>query len=251
MKPLKFEHSEVLSKEGQMPHSVLVIDDEPQMLKLLRLILEKKGYRVYVAAKGEEGILEAAQRRPDLIILDLLLPDMSGIAVIQRIREWSQIPILVLSAVDQEKEKVQALDSGADDYLTKPFGDEELMARMRVLFRRLQPQECLQVFRTDGLEVDLVNRRVFCNKKEIHLTATEYSILRLLVRHAGKVLTHRQILQEIWGPHSVEQIHYLRVYMARLREKIEENSMQPKLLLTEPGIGYRLMILDPADSASK
>ncbi|QSR89242.1 response regulator [Methylacidiphilum caldifontis] len=236
-----------MNREKQIPISVLVIDDEPQILKLLKLILEAKGYRVFLASRGEEGILETAQRRPDIVILDLLLPDMNGTTVIQRIREWSQVPILVLSAIDQEKDKVQALDYGADDYLTKPFGEEELMARMRVLLRRLQPQDNLQVFRSDGLEVDLVNRRVFFHKKELRLTATEYGILRLLVRHAGKVLTHRQILQEVWGPRGMDQIHYLRVYMARLREKIGENSLQPKILLTEPGVGYRLMILDPED----
>ncbi|ACD82814.1 response regulator [Candidatus Methylacidiphilum infernorum] len=240
-----------MNKDKQIPLSVLVIDDEPQILKLLKLILESKGYRVFLASTAKEGILETAQRRPNIIILDLLLPDMNGTEVIQRIREWSQVPILVLSAVDQEREKVQALDSGADDYLTKPFGEEELMARIRVLLRRLQPQADLQVFRTGGLEVDLVNRRVFFQKKEIRLTSTEYGILRLLVRHAGKVLTHRQILQEVWGPRGVDQVHYLRVYMARLREKIEENSLQPKLLLTEPGIGYRLMILDPDQNGIK
>lgn len=229
---------------GEHPPRLVVIDDEPQIRRLLQLALEGHGYPVVEAVNGREGVLAVAQNRPDAVVLDLLLPDMSGVEVIRRIREWSEVPILVLSALGQEKEKVSALDAGADDYLTKPFGIEELLARIRVMLRRaLRPAET-PLFRSGPLEVDLSARRVWIKGEELHLTGTEYALLRLFVRHAGKVLTHRQILQEVWGPKSVEQTHYLRVYIGRLRDKIEVEPARPLLLLTEPGVGYRLALLD-------
>ncbi|VVM07441.1 KDP operon transcriptional regulatory protein KdpE [Methylacidimicrobium cyclopophantes] len=227
------------------PARLVVIDDEPQIRRLLRMALEGHGYQTVEAASGQEGVLAVAQSRPEAVVLDLLLPDTSGVEVIRRVREWSEVPILVLSALGQEKEKVSALDAGADDYLTKPFGLEELLARIRVMLRRaLRPAESPN-FSSGLLEIDLSARRVWVNKKELHLTATEYALLRLFARHAGKVLTHRQILQEVWGPKSVEQTHYLRVYIGRLREKLERDPARPLLLLTEPGVGYRLALLDP------
>ncbi|WP_018291921.1 response regulator [Verrucomicrobium sp. 3C] len=226
------------------PLRLVVIDDEPQIRRLLQLALESHDYQVVEAVNGRDGVLAVAQNRPEAVVLDLLLPDMSGVEVIRRIREWSEVPILVLSALGQEKEKVSALDAGADDYLTKPFGIEELLARIRVMLRRaLRPAESPH-FRSGTLEVDLSARRLWVKGEELHLTATEYALLRLFVRHAGKVLTHRQILQEVWGPKSVEQTHYLRVYIGRLRDKIEAEPAQPLLLLTEPGVGYRLALLD-------
>ncbi|VVM07921.1 response regulator [Methylacidimicrobium tartarophylax] len=229
---------------GEHPPRLVVIDDEPQIRRLLQLALEGHGYPVVEAVNGRDGVLAVAQNRPDAVVLDLLLPDMSGVEVIRRIREWSEVPILVLSALGQEKEKVSALDAGADDYLTKPFGIEELLARIRVMLRRaLRPAES-PLFRSGALEVDLSARRLWIKGEELHLTGTEYALLRLFVRHAGKVLTHRQILQEVWGPKSVEQTHYLRVYIGRLRDKIEVEPARPLLLLTEPGVGYRLALLD-------
>lgn len=223
---------------------LVVIDDEPQIRRLLRLALESHGYQAVEAESGQEGVLAVAQSRPEAVVLDLLLPDMSGVEVIRRIREWSDLPILVLSALGQEKEKVSALDAGADDYLTKPFGIEELLARIRVMLRRaLRPAESPN-FSSGRLEIDLSARRVWARGEELHLTATEYALLRLFARHAGKVLTHRQILQEVWGPKAVEQVHYLRVYIGRLRDKIEADPARPLLLLTEPGVGYRLALLD-------
>jgi two-component system KDP operon response regulator KdpE len=229
---------------GEHPPRLVVIDDEPQIRRLLQLALEGHGHQVVEAVNGRDGVLAVAQNRPDAVVLDLLLPDMSGVEVIRRIREWSDVPILVLSALGQEKEKVSALDAGADDYLTKPFGIEELLARIRVMLRRaLRPAES-PLFRSGALEVDLSARRLWVKGEELHLTGTEYALLRLFVRHAGKVLTHRQILQEVWGPKSVEQTHYLRVYIGRLRDKIEAEPARPLLLLTEPGVGYRLALLD-------
>jgi two-component system, OmpR family, KDP operon response regulator KdpE len=224
------------------PHSptVLVIDDEIQMRRLLRVTLEGNGYRVFEAASGNEGLVEAAQRQPDIIVLDLGLPDMDGMNVLQRLREWSEAPVLVLSVREGEEDKVDALDHGADDYMNKPFSTAELLARLRAARRRSQPVADSVVFRSGHLQVDLSSRLVTVKGKEIKLTPTEYSLLRLLVRNAGKVVTHRQILKEVWGPNYGEQTHYLRVYMAHLREKIEDDASRPELLLTEPGVGYRL-----------
>jgi two-component system KDP operon response regulator KdpE len=230
-----------MSENEAQPAVVLVIDDEVQIRRLLRVALEASGYKVFEAATGQEGLVEAAQRRPDVIVLDLGLPDMDGAAVLKRLREWSQAPVLVLSVREGEDDKVAALDHGADDYMTKPFSTVELLARLRVARRHAQPIEDNSVFRSGRLEVDLARRVVSVKGQEVKLTPTEYSLLRLLVRNAGKVVTHRQILKEVWGPTYVEQTHYLRVYMAHLREKIEADPSRPELLVTEPGVGYRLV----------
>jgi two-component system KDP operon response regulator KdpE len=221
--------------------TALVIDDELQMRRLLRVCLEANGYRVSEAATGKDGIAEAAQHPPDVVILDLGLPDMEGVVVLKRLREWSRVPVVVLSVRDREEDKIAALDAGADDYVTKPFSSGELLARLRVAQRHAAPTSETTVFRSGQLEVDMAARVVKLKGKEVKLTATEYSLLRLFVQHAGKVLTHRQILREVWGPNYVEQTHYLRVYLAHLREKLEANPAQPELLTTEPGVGYRLV----------
>jgi two-component system, OmpR family, KDP operon response regulator KdpE len=225
-------------------HVALVIDDEVQIRRLLRITLEANGYKVVEAASGKDGLVEAASRRPDIVILDLGLPDMDGVAVLKRLREWSRVPVVVLTVRERDEDKIEALDNGADDYVTKPFSTPELLARLRAALRHAQPEEAEAVFRTGDLEVDLAKRRVSVKDHEIKLTVTEYSLLRLLVRHAGKVLTHSQILKEVWGPNATEQTHYLRVYMARLREKIEPVPSRPVLLITEPGVGYRFVTTD-------
>lgn len=222
--------------------TVLVIDDEVQIRRLLRITLEGHGFRVCEAAVGKDGLIEAAQCRPDLVLLDLALPDMDGVEVLKRLREWSRVPVVVLSVRDREEDKIAALDHGADDYVTKPFGTGELLARVRVALRHAQPTDELAVFRCGDLEVDLTSRVVTLKGKEVKLTATEYSLLRLFVQHAGKVLTHQQILREVWGPNYVEQTHYLRVYVGHLRDKLEEVPTHPKMFITEPGIGYRLIV---------
>jgi two-component system, OmpR family, KDP operon response regulator KdpE len=229
-----------MSQERPNPVA-LVIDDEVQIRRLLKISLEANGYRVFEAANGESGLAEAAQRRPDIVVLDLGLPDIDGVTVLKRLREWSSVPVVILSVRDQEEEKIAALDCGADDYLTKPFSTGELLARLRVAQRHAKPTADTAVFHNGNLEVDLVARMVKVKGKPVKLTATEYALLQLFVRHAGKVLTHRQILKEVWGPTYQEQTHYLRVYMTHLREKIEETPSQPELLITESGIGYRLM----------
>lgn len=227
-------------KENEKPNSIaLIIDDEVQIRRLLRITLEGASYKVFEAATGKEGLVEAASRRPDIVLLDLGLPDMAGVEVLKRLREWSRVPVVILSVRDREEDKVAALDGGADDYVTKPFSTAELLARLRVAQRRAQPADEQSVFRTGLLEVDLVARTVSVAGREVRLTATEYSLLRLFVTHAGKVLTHRQILREVWGPNSAEQTHYLRVYLAHLREKLENDPSAPKLFVTEPGVGYR------------
>jgi two-component system KDP operon response regulator KdpE len=221
--------------------TVLVIDDEQQIQRLLSIALEADGYRVGVAGTGQDGIALAARNRHDLIIIDLGLPDKNGLMVLKQIREWTQVPVIILTVEDQESEKIQALDCGADDYVTKPFNTGELLARMRAALRRSNqtPNE-EPVFRSGELEVDLAHRRVTCKGQQLKLTATEYTLLRLFVQHAGKVLTHRQILREVWGAAHEGNTQYLRVYMARLREKLESDPKAPPLFLTEPGVGYRL-----------
>ena len=226
---------------SELKPMVLVIDDEAQIRRLLRVCLESNGYRVAEAATGEAGIREAAQRPPDVVILDLGLPDMEGVNVLKRIREWSKVPVVVLSVRDREEDKIAALDNGADDYVSKPFSTGELLARLRVAQRHAVPAPEMTIFRSGVLEVDLASRIVKLKGKEVKLTATEYSLLRLFVQHAGKVLTHRQILREVWGPNYVEQTHYLRVYMAHLREKLETEPSAPALFLTEAGVGYRMI----------
>lgn len=221
---------------------VLIIDDEIQIRRLLRLTLESGGYVVREAEAGRLGLVEVATRKPDLVILDLGLPDMSGLEVLKRVREWSQIPILILSVRGQETDKIAALDAGADDYLTKPFGSGELLARLRVLLRRVQSPEEATALQFGGIELDFVHRLVTRDGKEVKLTAKEYALLHLLALHRGKVLTHQHILRELWGPNAVAQTHYLRVYMAHLRQKLEKTPNTPVFLKTESGIGYRLMV---------
>ena len=207
----------------EKPTVALVIDDEVQIRRLLRLTLEANGYKVFEAATGQDGLLEAAQRRPEVVVLDLGLPDLDGVTVLKRLREWSRAPVLVLSVRDRDEDKIAALDNGADDYVTKPFSTGELLARLRVAQRHVQPTPENAVFRSGDLQVDLTARVVTVKGREVKLTATEYALVRLFVRHAGKVLTHRQILREVWGPNSEEQTHYLRVYLGHLREKLEAN----------------------------
>ena len=230
-----------MTEKPDLQPAVLVIDDEVQIRRLLRVNLESNGYRVLEAAIGQEGITQAAQWRPDVVILDLGLPDMDGVAVLKRLREWSRAPVVVLSVRDREENKVAALDNGADDYVTKPFSIGELLARLRVAQRHAQPAGEASVFHAGALEVDLAARRVKRDGREVRLTATEYSLLRLFVQHARKVLTHRHILREVWGPNAVEQTHYLRFYIAHLREKLESEPSKPQLIVTEPGVGYRLL----------
>lgn len=223
---------------------ILVIDDEVQIRRLLRVSLEAAGFRISEAANGQEGIVQAAMSRPNVIILDLGLPDMSGLEVLNKIREWSATPIIVLSVQDGEQDKIAALDGGADDYVTKPFTMGELLARLRVALRHAQPVPEARDFRNGHLHVDFVHRNVAVLEQPVKLTATEYNLLLLFIKHAGKVLTHRQILKEVWGPHTVEQTQYLRVYMAQLRKKLELDPVQPQLFLTESGVGYRMVLLD-------
>ena len=227
---------------------LLVIEDEQEIRRFLRVSLECHGYRLVEAATGREGILHAAGQQPDLLLLDLGLPDIDGLELIRQVRQWSQVPIVVLSARGREEEKVAALDAGADDYLTKPFGVGELLARIRVALRHaLGAREGEEpVFVLERLRVDLVRRQVFVGEDEVHLTPIEYRLLATMIKHAGKVLTHRQLLKEVWGPDSVAERHYLRVYMAQLRRKIEADPARPRFLLTEPGVGYRLAAVPPA-----
>jgi len=221
---------------------VLVIDDELQIRRFLRISLEANGYQVHEAATFAAGLAAAAQLRPDLLILDLGLPDGEGLDLLRRLREWSSLPTIVLSARMSDADKVAALDSGADDYLTKPFSVPELLARLRVALRHAQPATSDPVFRTGSLAVDLAARLVTVDGAPVKLTPTEYALLRLLVQHAGRVLTHRQILKEVWGPQYVDETHYLRVYFGQLRQKLEANPALPALILTEPGVGYRLAL---------
>ena len=222
-----------------MKPTALIIDDEVQIRRLLRVALEAAGYVVHDAETGQMGLQEIALRRPDVVLLDLGLPDMDGLEVLRRLREWSEVPVLILSVRDAEADKVAALDAGADDYVTTPFSTAELLARLRVAPRRARPAEETAVFKYEGFTVDLVARRVTRDQREIKLTATEYALLAFFVRHAGRVLTHRQILREVWGPNSEEHRQYLRVYVTHLRQKIELAPSAPVLIRTEPGIGYR------------
>ena len=217
----------------------LIIDDEIQIRRLLRVVLEAENYQVHEAETGQQGLTEIASRRPDIILLDLGLPDMEGLEVLKRLREWSAAPVLVLSVRDDEQSKVAALDTGAEDYVTKPFSTPELLARLRTAQRKTRPQEEVSVFKSGDLIVDITARVVTRGGHEIKLTATEYALLRLFVRHPGRVLTHRHILREIWGPKSEEHRQYLRVYVTHLRQKIEPDPTKPSLIKTESGIGYR------------
>jgi two-component system KDP operon response regulator KdpE len=222
---------------------VLVVDDEPQMRKFVRIALESNDYRVIEAATAAEAIQQAVSYTPDAVVLDLGLPDMDGMAVTRRLREWSTVPIVVISARGQEESKVKALDGGADDYLTKPFGAAELMARLRVALRHAAAsrEAPTSVVRVGGeVDIDLVKRLVHVRGEEVHLTPIEYKLLTTLVKHAGMVMTHRHLLEQVWGPGHAHQMQYLRVYMTQLRHKLEANPARPKFLVTEPGIGYRL-----------
>ena len=223
---------------------IILIEDEPEIRRFLRATLVSHGYRLFEAVNAKEGLQAAETRQPDLIILDLGLPDLDGLEVIRQLREWTQVPILVLSARGQETDKVAALDAGADDYVSKPFGVGELLARMRVCLRRaerLGRGTDEQVFTANELQIDLAHRRVLVKGQDIHLTPIEYRLLTTLARHAGKVLTRNQLLKEVWGRAYTDQAHYLHVYMAHLRRKIETDPAQPRYIQTEPGVGYRLV----------
>lgn len=221
---------------------ILLIEDEQEIRRFLRVALVGQGYRLVESDTGRDGVMQAASQQPDLVILDLGLPDIDGMEVIRQVRQWSQMPIVILSARGQDHQKVDALDAGADDYLTKPFSVGELVARIRVALRHasgaLESGE--PTFVLGDLRVDFVRRQVFVQQSEIHLTPIEYRLLTTLIKNAGKVITHRQLLKEVWGPDSVYETHYLRVYMAQLRRKIESDPTRPQFLLTEPGVGYRL-----------
>lgn len=222
---------------------VLLVEDEVQIRRFLRIALASQGFRLVEAATGEEGLAAAATQQPELIILDLGLPDLDGTEIIRRVREWSAVPIIVLSARGQERDKIAALDLGADDYVAKPFAVGELLARMRVALRhaaRIAGEPGEPLFSQGELRVDLARRQVTVAGREVHLTPLEYRLLATLVRHAGRVLTHRQLLREVWGPHHTEQAHYLRVFTAQLRRKLEADPARPQYILTEPGVGYRL-----------
>lgn len=217
----------------------LVIDDEVQIRRLLRTALEGDGYEVRDAENATLGLQAAAHFRPDVVLLDLGLPDVGGLDALKRLRGWSDVPVVVLTVRDSEAEKISALDAGADDFVTKPFATGELLARLRAAMRRSHPRDEVPVFSRDGLQVDFAARKVSRDGREIHLTSTEWAILALLIRHAGRILTHAQILREVWGPNAAERREYLRVYFTHLRKKIEKTPSSPELILNEPGVGYR------------
>ncbi len=224
--------------------TALIIDDETQIRRLLRAALEGVGYRVVEADKGQLGISETALRRPDVVILDLGLPDLDGLEVLKRIREWSRVPVLIASVRDGPEDKVAALDSGADDYVTKPFDSTELLARLRAIQRRADPTRESPDFAAGPLQIDFVARIVRVGEKEIHLTPIEYALLRVLALNAGKVVTHRHLLREVWGPNAEEQSQYLRVHLTHVRQKLAEAGLNARSLRTEPGVGYRLCVVE-------
>jgi two-component system, OmpR family, KDP operon response regulator KdpE len=226
------------------PIKVLVIDDERQIRRFLRITLEAQGFAISEATSGQDGLVQAGMLRPDVIILDLGLPDEDGLVVLQKLREWSKTPVIVLTVRDREEDKIRLLDAGADDYLTKPFSTGELIARIKVALRHSSPAAGDAVFRSGELEVDLTTRRVSVAGQSIRLTATEYDLLRLFIQNAGKVLTHHQIIREIWGASGSDELQYLRVYISQLRRKIENEPTNPRLLVTETAVGYRLQVLD-------
>ncbi|QWR77303.1 response regulator [Candidatus Magnetomonas plexicatena] len=224
---------------------ILLIEDETQMLRFLRITLKGHGYKLVEAVTGREGLMQAAMRNPDVILLDLGLPDLDGLEVIKQLRDWSDVSIIVISAREQEEDKIRALDTGADDYLTKPFSAGELLARIRVALRHKMYASQGQkehTFTVYNLKVDLSTRQVFINDVEIHLTPIEYNLLAILIKNAGKVVTHSQLLKEVWGVNYKDQTQYLRVYMAQLRRKLESDPARPKFLINEPAIGYRLKL---------
>ena len=223
------------------PRRILVIDDEAPIRRFLRASLDPKQFTLFEAEDGESGIRAVAKKSPEVVLLDLGLPDMDGIEVARKLREWTEVPIIVLSARGQEQDKVDALDAGADDYLTKPFGVSELFARIRVALRHTRREEPPDtVIEAFGVRVDLAARQVHRDGAEVHLTPNEYRLLAVLVRHAGRVVTHKQILKEVWGDAYVGESHYLRVYTGQLRQKLEADPAQPRLIVNEPGVGYRL-----------
>lgn len=222
--------------------TALIVDDEAQIRRLLRIVLEGDGYRVVDSETGRQGLSDIAMRRPDVVLLDLGLPDMDGLVVLQQLREWSHVPVLILSVRDGPEDKVAALDSGADDYVTKPFDSAELLARLRAIQRRAPSGSEDPYFQAGHLAIDFNARSVTVKGHEVKLTATEYALLRLLAQHAGKVVTHKQLLREVWGPNAESQSQYLRVYMAHLRKKLEIPDAPERLLKTESGIGYRLVL---------
>jgi two-component system KDP operon response regulator KdpE len=219
---------------------VLVVDDEPQILRGLRVVLRNAGFQVEVAATKAEALDALAARPPDAMVLDLVLPDGSGVEVCRDVRRWSGLPVIVLSAVGDEREKVRALDAGADDYVTKPFGSDELTARLRAVLRRAADADVEATLDIGELTVDLAARRVLVRGEEVHLTPIEFDLLRVLAVHHDKLVTHRQLLLEVWGPEYTHETHYLRVHIAHIRAKIESDPSRPRLLLTDPGVGYRL-----------
>ncbi len=230
---------------------VLVVDDEPQIRKFLRLGLESHGYAVLEAATADAALRGAVAAQPDLVVLDLGLPDREGLEVLAALREWSRVPVLVLSVRDREDEKVRAFDSGADDYVVKPFGMAELLARIKAaLRRRVEAEAPMPVFRVGGLEVDLVRRMVRVNEAEVRLSPKQYRLLQILVANAGKVVTHRQLLNDIWGAVHRDDVQYLRVFVRKLRARIEADPARPRYLLTELGVGYRLRTPDQLASSS-
>lgn len=223
--------------------TVLVIEDDVAIQRFLRVSLTGNGYQVVESESGKDGLLQAASRQPDLVILDLGLPDIDGIEVVKQLRQWSAVPVIIVSARGKEQDKIVALDAGADDYLTKPFSVGELMARVRVALRHAAVANAETgdpVFTFQELRVDLLHRRVTVGERQVHLTPNEFKLLATLVKHAGMVMTHRQLLKEVWGPGSGNETHYLRVYMNQLRQKLESDPARPKYLLTEPAVGYRL-----------
>jgi two-component system KDP operon response regulator KdpE len=219
---------------------ILVVDDEPQIVRGLKVILHSAGYEVKTAESKQEAVDAVSVKPPDAIVLDLVLPDGSGVEVTEEVRRWSELPIIVLSAVGDEREKVRALDAGADDYVTKPFGTDELLARLRALLRRTVEGGEEPTIRAGGVEIDLAARTVSRDGAEVHLTPIEFNLLRVLAQHQGKLVTHRKLLHEVWGPGFEDETHYLRVHIAHVRSKIEPDPSEPRALITEPGVGYRL-----------
>lgn len=223
------------------PRRILVIDDEAPIRRFLRASLDPKQFTLFEAEDGTSGLREVAHRNPEVVLLDLGLPDMDGIEVARRLREWTEVPIIVLSARGQEQDKIDALDAGADDYLTKPFGVGELFARIRVALRHSKGEEPKDVvIEAFGVKIDLALRQVQRDGVEVHLTPNEYRLLAVLARHVGRVVTHKQLLKEVWGDAYAQESHYLRVYMGQLRHKLEVDPAQPRLLINEPGVGYRM-----------
>jgi two-component system KDP operon response regulator KdpE len=226
---------------GEGPR-ILVVDDEPQIVRGLKIILRTAGYSVEAASTKSEALAALAARPPAALVLDLVLPDGEGVEVCEEVRRWSRLPILVLSAVGDEREKVRALDAGADDYVTKPFGTDELMARLRAVLRRSAETGGSPVLEIGELTVDLADRRVTRDGLDVHLTPIEFDLLRVLAQHRGRLVTHRQLLHEVWGPEYGEETHYLRVHVAHIRAKLEPDPQRPSHIVTEPGVGYRLMV---------